>query len=597
MRRRVLAALGALAVVLPSVARADSAAVCSSYFRLDPLTTSGYPGYPHGPDIASDTAGNFVVVWQSADGYGPAARRFDSAGGALGPEFKVAEGPYYYGTEPAVDADPAGNFVVVWEDYTPSPHGIAARRFDSTGTPVGGQFAVNTYSTYFPRNPKVAVGANGRFVVVWGQFDLDGPGISGQLFDSAGSPVGGEFQVDTAVGDSDGYNGVAEDDDGIEVAMDSAGNFVVVWENYNYYLAPGRRRILVRRFGSSGTPAGPDFELNTTLDDQRGYPDVAVDSAGNFVVVWTETYVSIQGRRLDATAAPVGSEFRVDEPAFDGFPFHPKVSTDGSGNFVVVWQDYRSIYGREFSSAGTPVGSQFKVEGGVDPYYGYQYRKEYPDVATSAGGDFVVVWSEEYHYPDPSVQLFGRRFGQTSRCTAAPKTTCRQQTNPLRGAFRFKLGTSPARASLIWRWPTGESTTRQDFGDPLTETDYTLCVYDQSADPQPILHAAVAADCKCGAGGGIQCWRELSGAGPPVEYFDPVAATSGVRRIRLKPGTNDDTRITVQGLGATLTLPDPPLTAPVTVQLQASNGECFTASYDQQILENADGVFRARPGP
>jgi hypothetical protein len=70
-----------------------------------------------------------------------------------------------------------------------------------------------------------------------------------------------------------------------------------------------------------------------------------------------------------------------------------------------------------------------------------------------------------------------------------------------------------------------------------------------------------------------------------------------VRRIRLKPSTNDNTRITVQGLGARLTLPEPPLTAPVTVQLQASNGECFTASYSNHIAKNADGLFRARPGP
>jgi hypothetical protein len=387
MRRHVLLAVGALALAVPTFALADSAAVCSSYFRIDGSAGLVYPGYPHGLDVASDAGGNFVVVWpgQGPDSYGPVARRFDNSGGPLGPEFEVSP-PGYYGTEPAVAADTAGNFVIVWEDST-FDYGIAARRFTSAGVPIGGQFAVNTYSTYFPRNPKVAVGADGRFVVVWGQFDTESYGISGQLFDSAGSPVGGEFHVDTAVGDSDGYNGVVEDDDGIEVAMDSAGNFVVVWENYNYSLAPGRRRILVRRFGSTGAPAGPDFELNTILDDERGYPDVAVDGAGNFVVVWSERwYASIQGRRLDGSAAPIGSELRVDGNTVAEFPFRPKVSTDGSGNFVVVWQQHDSVYGREFTSAGSPVGGQFIVDGPTDSYYGYQYRKQYPDVAASADG-------------------------------------------------------------------------------------------------------------------------------------------------------------------------------------------------------------------
>jgi hypothetical protein len=45
------------------------------------------------PSVASDAAGNVVIVWQSwgqdGDGWGVFANRYDSTGAALGDEFQV----------------------------------------------------------------------------------------------------------------------------------------------------------------------------------------------------------------------------------------------------------------------------------------------------------------------------------------------------------------------------------------------------------------------------------------------------------------------------------------------------------------------------
>jgi hypothetical protein len=40
-------------------------------------------------------------------------------------------------------------------------------------------------------------------------------------------------------------------------------------------------------------------------------------------------------------------------------------------------------------------------------------------------------------------------------------------------------------------------------------------------------------------------------------------------------------------------LPDTPLAAPVTLQLQGSHGECWSAEYATRITKNADGSFKA----
>ena len=52
----------------------------------------------------------------------------------------------------------------------------------------------------------------------------------------------------------------------------------------------------------------------------------------------------------------------------------------------------------------------------------------------------------------------------------------------------------------------------------------------------------------------------------------------------------------VQARGVNLDLPALPLAAGVTVQLQGSNGTCWSATYPSaNIRKNADGKFRALP--
>ena len=57
--------------------------------------------------------------------------------------------------------------------------------------PLGDEFQVNTYTTFFQDRPGLAVNANGDFVVAWRSYhDGDGTGVFGQRFGSDGSPVG-----------------------------------------------------------------------------------------------------------------------------------------------------------------------------------------------------------------------------------------------------------------------------------------------------------------------------------------------------------------------------------------------------------------------
>ena len=148
--------------------------------------TTEAQGY-FGPKVVSDSAGNFVVVWRNYDGplY---MSRFNSGGVPLAPESRVTD----YGKWPAASSDPAGAFVVVWNSYyCEDAYGVCARRFDSTGTPVGSEFLVSTGSSEYFLSPKVASDQVGNFVVVWSGTSSatnEHGHVWARRFDSGGQP-------------------------------------------------------------------------------------------------------------------------------------------------------------------------------------------------------------------------------------------------------------------------------------------------------------------------------------------------------------------------------------------------------------------------
>jgi hypothetical protein len=128
---------------------------------------------------------------------------------------------------PAVAADGAGNFVVVWEDKAAdgSDYGIFGRRFDSAGVAQGGQFPVNSFTPSGQRNPAVAASDAGEFLVTWHSYGQDGSldGVFGQRYDPAGSKAAGEFQINSYTPERQMLSAVAADE---------GGRFIVAWRSW-----------------------------------------------------------------------------------------------------------------------------------------------------------------------------------------------------------------------------------------------------------------------------------------------------------------------------------------------------------------------------
>ena len=74
-------------------------------------------------------------------------------------------------------------------------YGICAQLYDSTGTPVGSEFQVNTTTYREQRHASATMDPNGNFVIAWESSLQDGDsyGIYAQRYNSSGTPVNSIF--------------------------------------------------------------------------------------------------------------------------------------------------------------------------------------------------------------------------------------------------------------------------------------------------------------------------------------------------------------------------------------------------------------------
>ncbi|HSQ54628.1 MAG TPA: hypothetical protein VLM40_02700, partial [Gemmata sp.] len=326
-------------------------------------------------------------------------------------------------SNPSVASDGAGNFVVVWQSARQDGdgYGIFARKFNGfTKQWTGPEFQVNATTAGDQTNPKVAMDGAGNFTVVWQSPDADGTGIFGRRFLADGTPdPAGEFQVNTV-----------SDTNQVEpsIAMNAAGQFVVAWvSDHNQDIVDGEnidteKSIFARWFDAAGVASGPEFLVNTYTKDAQEHPAVGIDKSGNFVVAWQSINqeMNVEGigqswgvyaRQFAVSGTGVvtpvqDQEFRVNETA-DGSQRFPTVGMNQNGEFVVVWQSIPQegsgggggggggestggswgIYGRQYAADGTPT----TPETHINTYtMGPQIL---PVVAERGSGDFGIFWS------------------------------------------------------------------------------------------------------------------------------------------------------------------------------------------------------------
>jgi hypothetical protein len=357
-------------------------------FRVNTYTT-GQQSYA---GISRSPSGDFVVVWtsrdQDGDDFGIFGRRLDASGNALGDEFQVNTYTTGSQSEPAVSMDPSGGFVVAWTSWGQvGPwEDIIARRFDGSGTPIGGEFEVSTFTTQRQYRPDVASSPTGDFVIVWsGVVETGSFEIQGRRYAADGTPLGQEFRVNTYTTERQ-TRGV--------VSVDGEGSFVVSWGSFVSPIRP--IEIYGQRFDASGARLGGEFRINAYTPGSQHTPAIAAHPSGDFVVAWLSlnqdgSDLGVFGRRFDATGEPLGEEFQVNSYT-TGLQSNADVAMDAGGGFVVTWRSayqdgsLMGVFAREFAPDGTPLGEEFQANTYTIG------NQDLPAVGSDADGDFVIAW-------------------------------------------------------------------------------------------------------------------------------------------------------------------------------------------------------------
>ncbi|HEY9602491.1 MAG TPA: putative Ig domain-containing protein [Allocoleopsis sp.] len=366
-----------------------------SEFRVNTFTVGGQRTFPQSPQsVAMDSDGDFVVTWssygQDGSNSGVYAQRYNAAGQAAGSEFRVNTTTNNYQQYSTVAMDSDGDFVVTWSSFGQdgSGWGVYAQRYNSAGQALGSEFKVNTTSTNYQLYSTVAMDSDGDFVVTWSSFGQDGSsyGVYAQRYNAAGQSVGSEFQVNTTTSNEQQYS---------TVAMGADGRFVVAWSSYGQ--DGSGWGVYAQRYNAAGQPIGSEFRVNTTTTNHQQYSSVAVDADGDFVITWSSAGQDGSGwgvyaQRYSAAGQPVGSEFKVNTTTSND-QLYSTVAIDANGEFVISWSSNRQgslgydVYAQRYNSVGQPVGSEFQVNTTTIN------NQQYSSVAMDGRGNFVVAWN------------------------------------------------------------------------------------------------------------------------------------------------------------------------------------------------------------
>jgi hypothetical protein len=182
-------------------------------------------------------------------------------------------------------------------------------------------------------------------------------------------------------------------------AFDAAGNAVVVWTQYEN----NRNDIWAARYTAAAATWSAPLRLSAAAAvADANVPDVAVDAAGNAVVVWHQgdgrvnhfdVWSAVYSAAADAWAAPV----LQNDTSFSAG--NPHLAFNAAGQGIVAWEQQQSdgttvsngaqdIWGRSATSAGT-WGTRARlnaIAGNVDGVYGQVA------VAMDAQGNGFALW-------------------------------------------------------------------------------------------------------------------------------------------------------------------------------------------------------------
>lgn len=349
------------------------------------------PGDQSFPRVATRGDQGFAITWASGwqDGSydGVYARLYDASGTARTGEFQVNVETYRSQRAADVGMDAEGRLTVVWQSLDADSEGIWGRRYGADGTPLGGEFQINTYQTSRQLAPKLGVTDTGAFMVAWESNRLFPPQdhtaewmISARAYDASGLPGGAETVV----------NLLAQGEKPTPMPQPD-GSWRVGYRRYgDIYHLPLTSTAQIQSLSASGDPLGDPVDLLTT-----GGAVYAADGAGNILLLFdqdnngTDSY-DVYAQWYDPAFQPKGPAYRVNTFSA-GSQFISAAAVNRQGQSLLAWRSQHEgqgwdAYAQAYDVDGTPLGGEFRLN---EWMAGDQMLT---DLALNDDGRFGAVW-------------------------------------------------------------------------------------------------------------------------------------------------------------------------------------------------------------
>ncbi len=247
------------------------------------------------PALVVGSEGGQLLAWQERgnplspqDKIG--VRPYAAGGGPTGPPVRPVSDKRRTGW-PALDALPEGGYVLVWElAQSNKESDVEALIVDSEGVAIGPRVEINSLRPGFQGCADVAASTSGEILVVWlseGSLgsDQSSTSIQGRLLAADGSPLSGEFQINTV---TEGLQACPH------VAADPFGGFLAVWASETSADSDAEGdSIQGRRIGRRGRLLGQDFQINSITKSHQRRPVLAIDPIGLTWVAWVSAHPSL----------------------------------------------------------------------------------------------------------------------------------------------------------------------------------------------------------------------------------------------------------------------------------------------------------------
>ncbi len=334
-------------------------------------------GESYSPRVAVNSSGDAVVVWSQFFGgyYNIYANRYriDVGWGSPVP-IETGLGNSF---GPQVGMDDNGNVVVAWSRY---PYGYGngdiyannyVARTDSWG--------VATLLASSAGAPQAVMDITGKLTVIWIRHEF----LSALSNIYSISYVVGSDTWDTATL----LTTIPSNAESTQVVVDGNGNMVVGWRQYD-----GRDGYIYATRYRDGIGWEDALFIGPAPLAENSFR-IAMDSDGNSIAVWNQyngVYYTLYAARYAISARSWGAANLIRSNSVSAFDF--RLSMDRSGNAIVVWSEpvefQTRIYAIRYDARTDTWGSVALIDNGIN-------NGRQVELAMDSGGDAVAVWIQD----------------------------------------------------------------------------------------------------------------------------------------------------------------------------------------------------------